>query len=261
VSLRRSSSEPGKFKEKRMSKILVIPDVHACSDTDMRVADKIGEAIVTERPDVVVCLGDLFDLDSLSDWKALDARSYKADVRYGVEFQKRLWAPAKRAKKKMPRRVLLEGNHEYRAERYLRANPEMRGFVDLTKDFKLKKYWDEVVPYAGETPGVIDIEGVLFAHFLPGGVMGKAVSGIHAAHSLNMKYHQSCVVGHSHTFDHKVGHLGVNGQRIMSTVAGCAFLEEHNWAGSTTNTYYDRGFLVLNNVEEGEYDLTWRSLS
>ena len=53
--------------------------------------------IFEEKPDVVVCLGDWFDMASLSSHdkgkKSFEGRRYKQDVAVGVDAFEKTWAP------------------------------------------------------------------------------------------------------------------------------------------------------------------------
>ena len=69
----------------------------------------------------------------------------------------------KKAKKKKPRCVFLEGNHEERQRRLLEQHSELQGTIDF-KDFELDRYYDDVVRYKGQTPGMIEVDGILYAH-------------------------------------------------------------------------------------------------
>ena len=83
---------------------LVIPDCHAHADYPNDRADWVGKLIVDLKPDVVVNLGDMWDLPSFSSYDKgrakFHGRSYRKDLDAGLEFDDRLWGPLKKAKKK-----------------------------------------------------------------------------------------------------------------------------------------------------------------
>ena len=83
---------------------LVIPDPHAHYKNNNERADWVGRLIVDLKPDVVINMGDMFDMPSLSVYdngnKSFQGRTYRADVDAGLEFDERLWAPIRKAKKR-----------------------------------------------------------------------------------------------------------------------------------------------------------------
>ena len=91
-----------------MSKIhLVIPDSHAHPDFNNDRFDWLGHLINDVKPDVVVDIGDMFDMPSLCSYdkgtKGFEGRRYRADIAAGIEAQDRMMSIVKRQKKKLPR--------------------------------------------------------------------------------------------------------------------------------------------------------------
>lgn len=240
---------------------LVIPDCHAHPDNNNERADWLGELIVDLKPDVVVNLGDMWDLPSFSGYDKGKARfhgrAYRKDLDAGLEFDERLWLPTKRAKKKRPFRVFLEGNHEERMKRALDQQPELEGTIGF-KDFELDKNYDVVVEYEGGTPGNINIDGVTYAHYFVTGVSGRPVGGEHAAYTLLTKLFTSSTCGHSHTFDYCV-RPDTTGKRLHGMVAGVYQDYNADWAG-TVNNLWSRGVVIKREVEGGNYDHQWISI-
>lgn len=235
---------------------LVIPDPHAMPGTSNRRAEWVGKLIHDLRPDTVVQLGDLFDFPSLCSYdkgkKSFQGRTYAADVAAGTDFQERMWHTCRRSKKRLPLRVSLIGNHEQRITRAIELQPELEGTISY-EDLELDYFSDCVVPYAGSTPGTIELDGVTYAHFLVSGVSGRPISGEHLAYSLLAKQHASCVVGHNHTFDYCI-RTTVNGRRIQGVCAGVFQEHTSNFAGESQKLWWP-GVVVLDNVENGCFDL------
>lgn len=242
--------------------ILVVPDIHAHPDFNNDRADWLGQYIVDSKPDIIVNLGDAADMTSLASYdkgkRSFQGKSYKKDIDAGLDFQERLWAPLKKAKKKLPRRVILEGNHEHRVERALDLNPEYEGAIGFN-DFEYDYFYDDVVRYSNGTPGSIELEGVTFAHYLVSGVKGLPISGEHPGYSLISKRLSSSVVGHSHTRDESIRY-SQQGTPVQGLVAGCFFDYQSPWAGDS-NRYYWRGIVVLEGVDKGGFDPHWISLN
>lgn len=242
--------------------ILVIPDQHAHSSFNSDRATWLGKYIVDTKPDVVVNLGDAADMASLASYdkgkRSFHGKSYAKDILAHQDFQDRLWSPVKAAKKRLPRRVILEGNHEHRVERALDLNPEYEGSIGFD-DFEFDSYYDDVIRYDGQTPGTISISGVTFAHYLVSGVKGLPISGEHPGHTLITKRFSSCVVGHSHLRDETI-RIAQDGTAIQGLVAGCYFDYASPWAGDSQR-YYWRGIVTLEGVANGGFDPHWVSLN
>jgi hypothetical protein len=245
-----------------MSVHLVIPDSHAHPSYSNDRADYLAKLIIDLKPDVVINLGDQFDMASLSGYdkgkRSFVGRSYKLDIDAGLEFSERLWEPVRATKKKLPYRIYLEGNHEHRIEKALDLNPELDGTIGF-QDYDLDRYYDEVVRYEGSTPGIVNVDGVNYAHYFISGVMGRPISGEHPAYSLVSKLGDSVTAGHLHTTDYSV-RTGVNGTKRHGLVAGCYFDYNSDWAGSANDLYW-RGVIVKRNVNNGEYDPEWISIN
>lgn len=238
-----------------MTTHLILPDPHAHPDYNNDRADWLSKLIIDVRPDVVINLGDQFDMPSLSSYdkgkRSFHGRSYTRDIASGLEFSERLWEPVRQTKKRLPYRVFLEGNHEHRIEKALDLSPEMQGTISF-KDYGLDKYYDEVVRYDGGTPGTLQIDGIWYAHYFVSGVMGRPISGEHPAYSLTTKLGSSCTAGHLHTADLSI-RSGVNGRKTMGLLAGCYFDYDNDWAGKANNLYW-RGVVIKRNVNDGQYD-------
>jgi len=240
---------------------LVIPDPHGHPDHSNERADWIGKLILDLKPTRVINLGDMWDFPSMSGYdkgkKSFWGKTFKKDIDAGLEFDERLWAPIRKAKKKRPYAVFLEGNHEHRLKRAIDLQPELEGTIDFS-DLQLDYNYDEVVEYAGQTPGVIEIDGIFYAHYFCSGVMGRPVSGEHPAYSLIAKQFSSCTQGHIHTTDYAV-RTDPNGRRLHGLVAGVAQDFESDWAGEINKLWW-RGVIIKKEVHDGTYDPQWVSL-
>ncbi len=206
-------------------------------------------------------LGDTADLPSLSGYdkgtRAAVGRTYKQDIQAHEDFQDKLWSTVKKSKRKLPRRITLIGNHEQRIDRALDQSPNLQGHLGYS-DLSLETWYDTIVPYEGGTPSSIVLDGIVYAHYLVGGISGRPISGEHIGYSLLNKQYSSCVVGHNHLLDLCV-RTRSDGQKILGLSAGCYFDYNSDWAGEMNKLYW-RGICVLNNVNSGTYDLQAISL-
>lgn len=189
--------------------------------------------------------------------RSFQGKSYKADIDVGLEFHERMWAPMKAAKKKRPYRIVLEGNHEHRIEYALDLSPELADTIGF-RDYAFDEYYDEVVRYEGGLPGILERDGILFAHFFPTGISGRPVGGERPAHMLLAKNNKSSVAFHSHTLDYATKRT-LSNDVLNGLVAGCYHDHSPDWAGAVTR-FWRPGVAYLRNVSNGNYDFQWISL-
>lgn len=235
---------------------LILPDSHAHPDFNNDRADWVGKLILDVKPDIVVNLGDMFDMPSMSGYdkgkKSFFGRSYHKDLEAGLEFDERMWAPIRKAKKKRPDAYFLEGNHEFRLKKLLDMQPELEGTVSFN-DFDLNRNYDEVIEYEGNTPGIITVDGINYSHYFVSGVMGRPIGGEHPAYSLITKEFTSCTCGHIHVGDYAI-RTTANGKKLHGLVAGVYQDYDSSWAGEVNKLWW-RGLALKTNVEDGNYDL------
>ena len=238
-----------------MSIHIVIPDSHAHYKHSNHRAIWLGKLITDVRPDCVINLGDTADMPSLSSYdkgkRSFQGRSYSQDVAAHGDFQEKLWGTVRKSKRKLPRRITLIGNHEQRIDRAIEHQPELAGTIGY-EDLELDRWYSDVVPYEGQTPGTICVDGIHYAHYFISGVQGRPLGGEHPAYTLLGKKFASCTQGHSHTSDYCVRQTEA-GRRIQALVAGCYVDYHTDWAG-TSNRLWWRGVVVKRGVSDGSYD-------
>lgn len=237
---------------------IVIPDSHAHPDHNNDRADWLGNLIADIKPDVLVHIGDSADLPSLSSYdkgkRQFQGRNYRKDIDAHLDFQERMFAPIKKLRRKLPYSVFCIGNHEHRITRAIDLSPELEGTIGL-RDLALEDYYDEVVDYSGQTPGVINVDGISYAHYFVGGIAGRPLGGIHAGYAIATKKFSSATCGHSHLFDTS-WHVNLKGNAIIGTVVGCYQDYDNDWAGEVA-ALWNRGVVIKRHVENGGYDLNY----
>jgi hypothetical protein len=239
---------------------LVIPDPHAHPNHENDRADWLGKFILDVKPDVVINIGDMFDMPSMNGYesgKKTWGQSYYADLESGREFDERLWAPIRKAKKRRPYSIFFEGNHENRLKKALNLQPELEGTIGF-KDFELDRNYNEVVEYDADTPGILAVDGIHYAHYFISGIMGRPLGGEHPAYTMVTKLGSSATCGHSHTRDFCMRN-DISGSRRLGLVAGCYQDYDSEWAGIRNKLWW-RGVVLKKNVEDGNYDHEWISL-
>lgn len=239
-------------------KILVIPDMQVKPGIDLSYVDRIGQYIVDKRPDVVINLGDMADMESLSSYdvgkKSFEGRRYLKDIQCIQDAQHRLFHPLNvlqhsqiRNKKKLydPRTIMLLGNHENRINRAVNNDPKLEGVLDIS-DLQYGSYWREVYDFLE----VVIVEGVAFSHYFTTGIAGRPASTANA--QLNKK-HMSCIAGHQQGLQIATAHRA-DGQRITSIIAGSCYEHDEDYLGAQGNKHW-RGCLMLHEVNDGQFDL------
>ena len=236
-------------------------DTHTIPGQDLSRATLLSKLILDVKPDVVINLGDQADMQSLCSYdrgtKNFIGRTYKNDIDASLEFNDRLFGPLKKAKKKLPRFVFIEGNHEERIKRALKIQTELEGTISLD-DLELKENYHDVIEYVGSTPGTIGIDGILYSHYFVTGVAGKPSTSLNSGCAYLSKFHRSVTQGHSHLFDYCTKPTA-DGSRINALTAGCFLDSNLEWAGQANKLWW-RGVFIKYNVEDGNYDLEAISL-
>ena len=243
-------------------KLLVIPDTQVKPGVDLAYLSHIGQYIVDKKPDVVVHLGDHWDMPSLSSYdfgkRQYEGRRYKADIEAGNRGMMELLGPVydfnarQRINKKrpyVPRLVFLTGNHEQRIQRAVDNDAKLEGLIGYD-DLMLQEW--EVYKFLE----VVEIEGIAFSHYFTTGVAGKPAS---TANAMLNKKHQSCIAGHQQGRQIATAYKA-NGEPITAIIAGSAYPHEEDYLGAQGNKHW-RGIIMLHEAKNGSFDESFISLN
>lgn len=235
-------------------KIAVVADSQCKPGVSLDYMKAIGLYLADKKPDVIVHIGDAWDMESLSSYDkgklSFEGRRLKEDIAAGREGMELLLAPTrelqeqqKRLKKKVynPRLVFCVGNHEDRFDRLARDTPELSGFVGV-ETLGLEDMGWEVFPYL--VPCVI--EDINFVHYLANPFTGKPYGGSALSQLKNVG--ASFVVGHKQVLD--VAMLPtLDGKMRLGLINGAAYDFHENYKGIWNNHF--RGITMLHEVKEG----------
>lgn len=236
---------------------LIIPDTQIKSGVSINHLSWAGQYAVDMKPDVIVMIGDWWDMPSLSSYdvgkKQFEGRRYKKDIAAGNLGMDVFMAPIiaeqerQRANKKQiwkPRLVFCLGNHEHRIERAVDEDARLEEVLSYD-DFNLKQHGWEVIPFL--EPIVID--GVAYCHYFTSGVMGRPVAN---PKLMLQKKHMSTVMGHVQdrdiSFDRRA-----DGQRMTGIFAGIFYDHNESYLNAQTNGSWS-GVWVLHEVSDGAFD-------
>lgn len=120
--------------------LIVLPDPHiraAAGGEDKRSIAAVEKYIKDAKPDIIICIGDLLDFNCISDHNAFNLRAVEGEtVQADYEVANKVLDRWQNLTKQV---VLLEGNHDYRVERFINAYPRMAGSLEVEKGLNLKK--------------------------------------------------------------------------------------------------------------------------
>jgi len=236
---------------------LIIPDTQCKPGHSFEHLEWAGKYAVKTKPDVIVHLGDHWDMPSLSVYdvgkKAFEGRTYNDDIEAGnkamdvfmkpiIEEQKRQRVNKKKVWK--PKKIFLIGNHEQRIDRAIESDRKLEGLIGYS-DFNLKKYNWEVHDFLS----VPVINGIAYSHYFTSGVMGRPVSN---PGLLLQKKHMSCIMGHVQ--DRAISFSKrADGSSITGIFAGICYQHDEDYLTPQTNGSWS-GIWVLNEVNNGSFD-------
>ena len=227
----------------------------------------IGKAIVDYRPDVIVHVGDHWDHHSLSHYDMpgagssgsvpLEGARYADDVESGNAAFATLCAPMeakierlKRNKDKSwnPARYYVLGNHDVRPD--IVAEKDAKLVRTLGSDKCDTRGWTRV-PFLKP----ILIDGIYYSHYFPNQHSGKAIGG-EVGNRLT-KIGASFVQGHEQG-KREGNRITATGRTWYGLVLGSCYLHQESYRQGCNRHW--NGCAILNDVNDGEYDLMTLSL-
>lgn len=225
-------------------KIIVIADTQAKPQEDLSYMSWIGKFVNDKKPDVVVHIGDHFDVPSLSSYdkgkKTFEGRRLKADIEAGIKGLELFHAELD--DDYHPRLVFCLGNHEQRIDRLANDMPELDGFVG-TGLLPLEEMGWEVHEFLKP----VEIGGIFFVHYLANPFSGKPYGG--SALNQLKTVGNSFVVGHKQCLDVAIRPT-LNGKHQIGIVNGACYPFDEPYKGWQGNSHF-RGLTVLHEVKDG----------
>ncbi len=239
---------------------IMIPDTQVKDDIDMEYLSHVGKFIAHKKPDVIIHIGDHWDLPSLSSYdrgtRKSEGRRLAIDIHAGILGMNILLEPIAQVQAKelleygevkwKPKMIFCIGNHEERLMRHVNANPELADFVSYN-DFKLEENGWEVYDFL--EPAIVN--GVAYCHYMANPMSGKPYGGA----ALNVLKHvgTSFSMGHKQTLDVATRALATTGRQQWAIIAGSCYPHEEEYKGYQGNHHW-RGIIVKHQVHEGDYN-------
>lgn len=238
-------------------KHLVIPDTQVKPNSPTDHLRWAGLYAAEKKPDVIVHIGDHFDMPSLSSWdvgkKSFEGRRYKDDIEAGIHAMEVFLQPIREEQQRLkvnkhkqwrPRMVYTLGNHENRIERAIESDPKLDGLIGY-KDLQLEEMGFEVYDFLD----VVVIDQIAYAHYFTSGIMGRPVS---SARNMLSKKMMSCIMGHVQDRDIAYGRRA-DGTNILGLFSGIYYQHDEDYLTPQTNSSW-RGIWMLNEVANGGCD-------
>lgn len=219
-----------------------------------------GNYAVERKPDVIVDLGDHFDMPSLSSYdkgtKRAEGRHVEDDIEIGKLAMERFMKPinaynALRKKHKMklykPELHFCLGNHEERIMRHVNANPELHGFLSYD-NLELESFGWTVHDFLE----LVEIDGITYSHYMANPNTGRPWGGVARTRLNNVGF--TFTMGHQQGKDLAEKHLA-NGQVIRALIAGSYYVHDEDYKGYQGNAHW-RGCIYKHDVKgDGDYSL------
>ena len=138
--------------------------------------------------DEVVQLGDFMDFDCISshnknNLRAISGKTIFSDYSYANKILDR-WQAKTKAKI-----TILEGNHEYRVSRYVDANPQLQGMVEVPNGLRLSDRGISYIPFWSQGQ-IYKIGKACFIH-------GQYTNEHHAKKTVS-RFGDNVFYGHTH---------------------------------------------------------------
>lgn len=236
----------------------VIPDTQVKPGVPTQHLAWIGEYIADKRPDVIVHLGDHWDMESLSTYdrgkKGFEGRRYSKCIEAGNAGMEELSYPIRRAVRLSrltlspwdPEQLLLRGNHENRAVRAVEEDPKLEGTI-TDEDFEAPDWY--VAPFLD----IVWRDGIRYSHYFYHPNTGRPYSG----ESMDARLK---TIGYSFTMGHQQGRkFGQRPNGAHGLVVGSCYLHDEKYRGPQGQNEW-RGIVMKREVKDGSYDPQFVSL-
>ncbi len=238
----------------------VIPDTQIRAGVPTDHLAWVSAELVETKPDVIVVLGDWFDMPSLSSHDApgslrMEGARYEDDIAAGNDALAAFMQPIhderarlvrNKEKQWKPELHFLMGNHEQRIERAVNGNPKLAGTLGY-HHLRIAQHGFKVHDFLH----VVEIDGIWYSHYFYRPLSGRPYSGSLDTRLKNVG--RSFTQGHEQVLDGALRHLA-NGDVQRGLVAGACYLHDETYKGPQGNQHW-RGILIKYGVRNGRYSL------
>jgi hypothetical protein len=238
---------PTPLNSNRKPTIFVIGDTQCKQGIDLAYMHWIGSYIAYKKPDIIIHIGDHYDMASLSTYDkgqlSAEGKRVKADIEAGDAGIAIIESYIEDTPNYKPRKIVTLGNHEDRIDRFVNYNPAFEGFIG-TEHLAFSKYGWEVYPFL--TP--VNVCGINFVHFVQNGMTGKPLGGTVMTRLKNVG--ESFVMGHQQVLDHCLRYLPLSGKAQIGVIVGACYEHDEAYKGVQGNHHF-RGCVMLYECADG----------
>ena len=241
-----------------------IPDTQCRSGESFDHLTAAGNFICDKRPDVIVHLGDHWDMESLSSYdkgkKRAEGKRIRYDVAAGQRGMNALLGPLAALQQKQqkdkkeiykPELHFLFGNHEERIVKHVESNPELEGLLDLSV-LQVEKWGWTIHPFQT----ILELDGIWFSHYFYQPKTGKPYGGMISTRLKNIG--NSFVQGHTQGLDAGIMPLA-NGSVRRGVVSGSFYEHNEHYRGPQAVNEW-RGIIYATEIKKGNFNLCEVSL-
>ena len=233
-------------KQKREPTIFVIGDTQCKQGVPLDYMTWVGYYIAKKRPDIIVHIGDNWDLAALSSYDkgqlSAEGKRLNQDIEAGTKGMQLIDDEIAKVVGYTPRKIITFGNHEHRADRFVQENPELEGLIGTDILAATIPTW-EVQPFLKP----IEVHGIYFQHFVANPMSGKPYGG--TVQNILKNSGNSFVMGHKQVLDIAIRPT-LNGQHQIGIIVGACYAHDEGYKGYQGNNHF-RGCVMLTEVDSG----------
>lgn len=232
----------------KVERVLVLGDVHIPYH-DVLALRAVENYMRDNTFDECIYLGDILDFHELSQYSQDEpeviSKKIKDTYRMGNEFLD-IQTEILRGNNKKCKMVFIEGNHEYRVQRFLDREPRLRGFIEVDEQLWLKERGIEWIP-SWSTAQVYKKGKANFLH-------GIYTNKYHANKMVSI-YGEPVYYGHVHSIQSYSHVTRANDKLLEGKSLGCLCLLEQSYLrGNPTN--WAQSFSVFHFLPSGYFNET-----
>lgn len=218
---------------------LATPDEHIPFH-ERRALDAVLQYAQRYHWDFYVSIGDLLDLNAISHFNRGKPRNIEGErLLEDFEYAGRLLdlrLEALRNKNPECSAALLEGNHEFRIERFLDEHPYLEGLISVPENLRLKERGIQWVRNYSDH----EIYRVGALHFIHG-----AYHGVHHARKHALEFGVELVYGHTHSIDRHAVRLEGRAETVVAhSIGTLCEMRQHYRKGRPRPVRWEHGFAV-----------------
>lgn len=232
--------------QKRLPTIFVIGDTQCKQGVSLEYMCWIGYYIAKKRPDIIVHIGDNWDLAALSSYDkgqlSAEGKRLHKDIAAGTAGMNFIDAELAKISGYNPRKIITFGNHEHRADRFVQENPELEGLIGTDVLAASIPTW-EVHPFLKP----VEVHGIYFQHFVANPMTGKPYGG--TVQNILKNTGNSFVMGHKQALDIAIKPT-LDGRHQVGVIVGACYKHDEAYKGWQGNNHF-RGCVMLTEVKDG----------